>query len=177
VQNAQQKKVAQKKAAGALTKAAVTGCLVGAVGCSAPALQVRPQPAPEACPKGAVESMAKLGITPGSIGSSATLVPLGSGGARIISVKEGWTALWLWSRFEKLPQDTRMSGRLIFGDRVYGRFTQATLPEEVGGGTVPVCFELLDDGDDPGLEYRPGSTESDVKVGSAAGVKAVDRFE
>jgi len=166
----------QQKKAGALTKVAMTGCLVaGAVGCSAPALQVRPSPPPEECPKGAVESMAKLGITPGSIGDSATLKPRGS--AEIISVKEGWTTLWLWSRFEKLPQDTRFSGRLIFGERVYGRFTQATLPPEFGGGTVPVCFELLDNGDSRGMEYRPGSTESDVKVFSSGGVKAVDRFE
>jgi len=167
----------QKKKAGAVTKVAVTSCLVGAVGCSAPALQVRPAPPPEECPKGAVESMAKLGITPGSVGESATLVPMGSGGARIISVKEGWTTIWLYSRFEKLPQTTRLSGRLTFGGRVYGRFTHATLPEKVGGSTVPVCFELLDAGDDRGLEYRPGSTESDAKVYSSGGVKAVDRFE
>lgn len=178
VESAQQKKAAPKKAAGALTKVAMTGCLVaGAVGCSAPALQVRPPPAPEACPKGAVESMAKLGITPGSIGESATLLPPPNWGGRIISVKEGWTTLWLYSHFNKLPQETRLSGRLLFGDRIYGRFTQATLPEEFGGGTVPVCFELLDAGDDRGLEYRPGSTESDVKVGSSGGVKAVERFE
>jgi len=177
VDNAQQKKVAQKKAAGALTKVAMTGCVVaGAVGCSAPALQVRPQPAPEACPKGAVESMAKLGITPGSIGDAATLKLRGS--VEIISVKEGWTTLRLYSGFEKLPQDTRLSGRLIFGDRVYGRFTQATLPEYAGGGTVPVCLELQEaNGPKRGLDYEPESTENDVKVYSAAQVRAVERFE
>jgi predicted Ser/Thr protein kinase len=168
----------QKKQAGAVTKAAVTGCLAGMVGCSAPATQVRPQPPPEACPKGALESMAKLGITPGSISDDATLIPLDSDiSARIISVKEGWTSMGLWIGFKKLRAGTLLSGRLIFGDRVYGRFTQATLPKEDGGGTVPVCFELLDGRDDRGLEYRPGSTESEAKVGSSTGVKAVERFE
>jgi serine/threonine-protein kinase len=165
----------KQKKAGAVTKAAVTGCLAGMVGCSAPALQVRPQPPPEPCPKGALESMAKFGITPGRIGESATLKQFG--GAAIISVKEGWTTLWLYTDFEKLPQNTRLSGRLIFGDRVYGRFTQATLPEKKGGGTFPVCFELLDTGDDRGLIYEPGSTESEAKVLTSGGVKAVDRFE
>jgi eukaryotic-like serine/threonine-protein kinase len=71
--------------------------------------------------------------------------------------------------------DTILIGKLFFGDRVYGRFTEARLPD--GGGTIRVCLELRDQSGKRGLEPEPGSTESNMKVFDTGLVRAVDRFE
>mgnify|MGYP006198226741 CR=1 FL=1 len=54
-----------------------------------------------------------------------------------------------------LPDRTRLSGRLYFGQgRVYGRFTEARTPS---GETYPVCLELWDNGQ-LGALIEPEST-------------------
>jgi serine/threonine-protein kinase len=92
-------------------------------------------------------------------------------------VKEGWTSIRVFSGIRRieLRPDTILSGKLLFGDRVYGRFTEARLPK--GGGTVRVCMELRDGSGKRGLEREPGSTEGNVKVWDTGYVRAVDRFE
>jgi serine/threonine-protein kinase len=91
-------------------------------------------------------------------------------------VKEGWASVRLYAPWKGLPPDTILSGKLILGgERVYGRFTEARLPE--GGGTVRVCAELVEvPGGKPGEPMQPGSTADNVKVISVVTVKAVDRF-
>jgi serine/threonine-protein kinase len=74
-----------------------------------------------------------------------------------------------------LPGNTRLSGRLYFGEgRVYGRFTEARTPT---GETYTVCMELLDPSDDVGMEFEPGSPPGKVLVGPTAQVRVVDRFQ
>jgi serine/threonine protein kinase len=169
MKNPQQK---QQKGLGPVGKAITAACLTMAA-CTGP--QVRPEPQAEECPPGAVENMEKLGIKVGTKGQ-AKFPPRGE--PRPVTVKEGWSSsLYLYGGWKNLPRDTILAGKLIFGERVYGRFTEARLPEGKGGGTVRVCMELLDTGGDRGLELEPGSTEGNLKVFSAAQVRAVDRFE
>ena len=150
----------------------VAACLTMA--CPGP--QVRPTPPPEDCPPGAVEAMEKLGIKVGDEWLQVTWSARGEGSGRR-SVKEGWTSIRVFSGIRRieLRPDTILSGKLLFGDRVYGRFTEARLPK--GGGTVRVCMELRDGSGKRGLEREPGSTEGNVKVWDTGYVRAVDRFE
>ncbi|RKH59681.1 serine/threonine protein kinase [Corallococcus interemptor] len=150
----------------------IAACLTMA--CPGP--QVRPTPPPEDCPPGAVEAMEKLGI---KVGDERLEVTWGAQGANAErrSVKEGWTSMRIYSgsREIEMRTGTILSGKLLFGDRVYGRFTEARLPK--GGGTVRVCMELRDQSGKRGLEREPGSTEGNVKVWDSGFVRAVDRFE
>ena len=150
----------------------VAACLTMA--CPGP--QVRPTPPPEDCPPGAVEAMEKLGIKVGDEWLQVTWSARGEDSGRR-SVKEGWTSIRVFSGIRRieLRPDTILSGKLLFGDRVYGRFTEARLPK--GGGTVRVCMELRDGSGKRGLEREPGSTEGNVKVWDTGYVRAVDRFE
>jgi serine/threonine-protein kinase len=72
------------------------------------------------------------------------------------------------------PADTRLSGRLHFGEgRVYGRFTQARTPT---GETYPVCMELWDD-DELGSAMEPESEPGKPMLTPGADVRVVDRFQ
>ncbi|MCY1002805.1 serine/threonine-protein kinase [Myxococcus sp. MISCRS1] len=150
----------------------IAACLTMA--CPGP--QVRPTPPPEDCPLGAVEAMEKLGIKVGDETLEVTWSARGENSGRR-SVKEGWTSIRVFSGSREIGMhpDTILSGKLLFGDRVYGRFTEARLPK--GGGTVRVCMELRDGSGKRGLERQPGSTEGNVKVWDTGYVRAVDRFE
>ncbi|NNC03699.1 serine/threonine protein kinase [Corallococcus exiguus] len=150
----------------------IAACLTMA--CPGP--QVRPTPPPEDCPPGAVEAMEKLGIKVGDEKLEVTWSARGENSGRR-SVKEGWTSIRVFSGSHDIGMhpDTILSGKLLFGDRVYGRFTEARLPK--GGGTVRVCMELRDGSGKRGLEREPGSTEGNVKVWDTGYVRAVDRFE
>ncbi|QSQ25189.1 serine/threonine protein kinase [Pyxidicoccus parkwayensis] len=150
----------------------IAACLTMA--CPGP--QVRPTPPPEDCPPGAVEAMEKLGIKVGDETLQVTWSARGEDAGRR-SVKEGWTSIRVFSGSHEIGMhpDTILSGKLLFGDRVYGRFTEARLPK--GGGTVRVCMELRDGSGKRGLEREPGSTEGNVKVWDTGYVRAVDHFE
>ncbi|HYH96210.1 serine/threonine-protein kinase [Hyalangium sp.] len=169
VKNPQQK---QQKVLAPVAKAISTGAACLTMACTGP--QVRPEPPAEPCPSGAVEAMEKLGIKVGDRGDATFPV---NGDPRPITVKEGGISVRLYGRWGELPQNTLLFGKLSFGrERVYGRFTQAQLPK--GGGTVRVCAELVE-----AITGKPGepmwsrSTADDVKIGSVATVRAVDRFE
>ncbi len=168
VNSSQQK---QQKGLGSLGKVITAGVACFGVACTGP--QVRPEPPAEPCPSGAVHAMAELGI---DIGKSNTAAFLSGELREFISVREGWTRARLVGRFEGLPANTILKGRLIFGgERVYGRFTEAQ--EAEGSRTWPICMELLNTSEERGLELEPGSTAEVAKVFNSVVVKAVDRFQ
>lgn len=152
---------------GKALKVAATACTL--LGC--PGAQVRATPPPEPCPPGAVEMMAQLGIDVGDKEAWSF-----GGGARFLTVSEGWTSVRIVGRdFGDIPNGSVASGRLVFGDRVYGRLTQVRLDDT--GRTVPVCFELLTTGSKRGLEMEPGDTPSTARVFSVGFLRAVSHFE
>lgn len=136
--------------------------------CTAP--QVRPTPEPAPCPDGAVETMKTLGIE----GEQPATFPTPE--AMYFTVKEGDTTLLLLPDWGSLPQNTLLSGRLIFGDgRVYGRLTEARVP---GGATFKVCLEMRDDekGGRGAIREPDGGSES-ARIFSTVTVRAVSSFK
>lgn len=154
--------------AGKTLQAAAAACAL--LGC--PGAQVREPPSPEPCPPGAVETMEQLGIDVGNkMGWS-----FGGGGNRVLTVREGWTSVKIvGADFGDIPNGSMASGRLIFGDRVYGRMTQVQLRDT--NRTVPVCMELLDTSGNRGLELEPGSTPTAPRVFSVGYIRAVRSFK
>jgi serine/threonine-protein kinase len=76
--------------------------------------------------------------------------------------------------FGNLPRDTRLSGQLFLGEqRIYGRFTEAQLPNDER--TFPVCMELWEGR--RGLGPSRQSTPEEMKLHLAGDIKAVDRFK
>jgi eukaryotic-like serine/threonine-protein kinase len=165
VKTPQQKKpkglsAAKKAAAVGLTCTALAAC---------PGPQVRPPPPPpEPCPPGAVEAMRELGIKVGDT-SSGTFI---DESARWISVNEGKTQLRTYQKLGNVTERLYLSGRLILGERVYGRLTQARLGDRI----IPVCVELYDPANwGRGLVRRDEG--GGTTVYSTVRLKAVDRFE
>lgn len=153
--------------AGTALKAAAAACAL--LGC--PGAQVRERPPPEPCPPGAVETMKQLDIDVGD-----TMNWVFSGGNRYLTVREGWTSVEIVGRdFGDIPNGSMVSGRLVFGDRVYGRMTQVRFRDT--GRTVPVCMELLDPGGRRGLELESGTTPTAARIFSVGVIRAVSRFE
>jgi serine/threonine-protein kinase len=92
-----------------------------------------------------------------------------------ITVKEGETTLRLLLDWGKLPQNTLLSGRLIFGDgRVYGRFAEAKVP---GGDTFKVCLEVRDVEGGRGVIREPDGGPESARVFATVRVRAVSSFE
>jgi serine/threonine-protein kinase len=137
---------------------------------------VRPELPPEECPSGALKAMAGLNLKMGDKGD-ALFPPAGTGGT-VISVREGWTSMYIVGRSlgVDLPSHAILKGRLIFGaERVYGRFTQAQ--EEDGPRTWPVCLELLGEDGNRGMVIKSGSTADTARVLNTNEVKVVERFQ
>ncbi|KFA91954.1 serine/threonine protein kinase [Archangium violaceum] len=150
------------------------GCVASAGCVSTP--KARPQPPPEECPPGAAETHKRYGLRLGGI-HGAHFGPLREG-FRYVPVrdKEEVSAeiIGPWGLF---PDWTIFSGRLYSGaERVYGRFTKATLP---GGETVPVCLQMMTIGRRPplGVELEAGSTASRPIIHPSVSVQVVERFE
>jgi serine/threonine-protein kinase len=151
-----------------------------------PGAQVRKEPAPEACPAGAVETMTEtLGIPIKGTLPSKVVFPH-TGQHHPVPVREGSTSVELSGTWGKLPGGTVLQGRLSFGDgRIYGRFTEAQTPQ---GDTYKVCMQIVTGPSvrkrgggyykpGPGTEMEPGSTPDNALIFSIEDVKAVDRFE
>jgi serine/threonine-protein kinase len=136
-----------------------------------PGAQVRTAPAPEACPAGAVETMANtLGI---DIGNRVDVLFPHVGQMKPVPVREGFTSVETGETEGKLPAGSILQGRLYFGEgRIYGRFTEARTPT---GDTYKVCLEIWEKG--RGARMEPGSTSDNPLVFSIVAVEAVDRFE
>lgn len=154
------------------------------MGC--PGAQVRKEPAPQACPAGAVETMTRqLGLRLGER-HSAGMPGETQGSSEPVPVKEGPVSLELagawkagadamgWGGRVVLPDGTRLSGQLCIGEkRVYARITEAVTPT---GDTFTVCMELVDPySGKRGLEIEPDGGA--IKVHPRAAVKTVERFE
>lgn len=154
--------IVKKGYVGAACCATLTGC---------PAQQVRPTPEPAPCPVGAVETMKTLGIEIGNQYPATFPTPKLS----YVTVKEGETTLRLLLDWGKLPQNTLLSGRLIFGDgRVYGRLTEAKVP---GGDTFKVCLEMRDEEGGRGAIREPDGGPESARIFSTVRVRAVSSFE
>jgi serine/threonine-protein kinase len=169
----------QKKGLGSVGKAACTGAALLTVACTGP--QVRPTPPGEACPAGALEAMAALGI-PAELGVffRNNLPHVNGVQQDYVTVKEGWIegsekpGDFGFTTLRLEGGNLGLSGRLfICGERVCGRFTEARSRSR---GTFPVCLELWQDGK-RGFEREAGSTEDNVKILVSGRVRPVKRFE
>ena len=159
--------------------------VAAAANLACPGAQIRKEPAPQACPAGAVETMTKqLGLEIGERhgahlpgGNTYTNEPF--------PVKEGPISLELAGAWEVgldtrgrggrvvLPHGTRLSGQLCIGEKlVYGRITQAVTP---AGDTFTVCMELWDQENHRGVDIE--SDGGATKVRPRVEVKTVERFE
>ena len=158
--------------AGSLSRAATAAAACIALGCPG-GPQVRPAPPAEPCPAGAVKVMKQLGIGLGARGSAA----FGGDSDNFPTVRDGWVRIpWVGRGLGKLKYGS-VSGRLIVGERVYGRFTEAQLDD--GEERFPVCLEMYDSEDGKrGVKREPGSTDPDsARILGNVRLLAVDHFE
>ena len=157
-------RAARRVVGAAITCSALTGC---------PGAQVRPAPPPEACPEGAVEAMAKLGIRVRS-NHIATFEFVGQN-PHPFAVREGRISVFTAGDWFGMPSTTTLSGNLIFGERIYGRLTEARVNDQ----TIPVCIEMQDvEGGRGMLRERESDGGPDTAwVLSTVRLRAVSRFE
>jgi serine/threonine-protein kinase len=154
--------------------------------CLASLPQVPPErptvPPAQECPAGALEAMAALGLPLGETSS----VEWSDVRGRAVPVRED-SPIFIFGDWEPgadftgrggthvaLPDRTRLSGRLYFGQgRVYGRFTEARTPT---GETYPVCMDLFDEGE-VGMVLEPESQPGKPMVAPVSDVRVVHRFQ
>ncbi|WP_309892688.1 protein kinase domain-containing protein [Archangium sp.] len=118
--------------------AAVAVCALLDGGCTTPASQVRPMPAPVECPSDWEESHERLGIRSGEHvvlqgyeGENTERATVREGPVRVVLSGDG---------MGKLPRGALLSGTWQLGEsRFYGTFTQAQIP---GGDAYPVCLVI-----------------------------------
>jgi hypothetical protein len=116
--------------------------------------------------------MSSFGIEPGFPHGGA--LPE-QGDERVVLVREGATTLRVLGRWSNLPGNTRLFGRLHFGEgRVYGRFTEARTPK---GDRFPVCIEMHDTSGGRGVLREPGEGPGTARAFSTVTIYAVERFE
>lgn len=140
--------------------------------CSSSSPQVRPPPpAPEACPPNALENMEELGFRLGYMHTAMLNVIQGE--PHVISVNAGETQMRLALG---LRSPLLVTGQLILGDRVYGRFTSAVTRDD-RRETYPVCLELIGLDGKRGMERKPGGDADSARVFPVGYLKLVDHFE
>jgi hypothetical protein len=158
----------KQKGLGAVKKAIAAAGACTALGC--PGAQVRPPPEPAPCPPGAVEAMKERGIRVGERETGTFFLVPKSMEPTVVS--EGWTNVRVAGRWGTMG-GAILSGELIFGDRVYGRLTQARRKND----TFPVCIEVWDVDGGRGLIREPNGGPNTAKVFSSMKLQAVDHFE
>jgi serine/threonine-protein kinase len=163
---------------GDVAKAFGAACAAGQIACASPATGVRPTPLPPPpaeCPPDSLETMREMGLRVGDHhGIEFHLDPMADSKPITVYAGLGVTIRQLGS-WERLPIDTEFSGELFFGEeRVYGRFTQAHLPN---GPTLPVCLILVNRSNKFGVELEPGSAGDAARIISSERVRVVNRFE
>jgi len=141
-------------------------------------LQTRPDP--EDCPKEAITAMEQelgwsLGYEPVPILLDVTKGNLEEQRGKPPTVwKDGPVTGALINAAGKAPAGTRVDGHLwTTGDRIYGRYVRAHLP---GGRVVPICVEIGNDSDKPGIDKREGSKPGHTLGPRAADSLAVERW-
>ncbi len=134
-----------------MSKTLCVGATSAALACT-PVAQIRSEPPPEPCPPGAIEAMEEFGIRPYPylVGTGTVFWEVKS--IQITTVTEGMVKVRHARGLGTLPQWTALFGRLIFGERVYGRLTRARSPD--GKIDIPVCLEIVDAGGERGLIDR-----------------------
>jgi serine/threonine-protein kinase len=157
-----------------VSKALCMGAASATLACSSTepqVRQVRPNPPPEDCPRGAEEAMEKRGVSPGMMHGARFPGTL----RQVVFVREGYAELELIGDWREIPHGTRLVGRFIFANgRVYARLTEAHISE---GERIPVCMVLYGTDTQLGLVLKPGATADSGRVFSAASLVAVYRFE
>jgi serine/threonine-protein kinase len=139
----------------------------------------RPPPPPADCPPGAAEGHARLGIEVGDR-HDIFIAPFDwnkPNVTREVLLSEGNVTADIMGDWGNLPSRSPLYGELFFGGgRVYGRFTQARLPN---GALVPVCMEMvrMTSFRERGIAIEPGSTPKKARVENALMVQVVNRFE
>ncbi|WNG44058.1 protein kinase [Archangium minus] len=147
---------------------AAATCLVGSACASGP--QQRPPPKPAECPPGAAATLEQFRIREGE--THITYFPAFSK-TRVAIVREGPITVEQPVSWGLFPDSTRFMGHVFFGaGRVYGRFTQAILPN---GESVPVCLEWLSP-NELGIKMKPESTAEEAHIIYDPRIQAVSRF-
>lgn len=159
-------------AVGKTVGVALAACAL-ATGCPGPQVRPTSTPPPEPCPPGALEAMEKLGIRVGREGVGSFFFVAKN--SQPTTVTEGLVDVRYMGDFRDLPQPTTLSGRLIFGERVYGRLTRARSRD--GKINVPVCLEMIEDGDRRGLSYMGERGPGTAQVWSFFHFRAVNEFK
>lgn len=156
-------RAARKMIGAAVTCSALTGC---------PGAQVRSRPPPEECPSGALEAMKERNI---ELGDRALASLDLRTNAHVMTVREGRNTFIIADKFGNLPGGSTVSGRLIFGDRVYGRLTEVQTPD---GETFPVCVQLEDHTlGGVGIIRKPDVSPDTARIFSTVNMRVVRRFE
>ncbi|MBZ4414698.1 protein kinase [Myxococcus sp. XM-1-1-1] len=156
---------------GSMGKTLCVGVTSAALACTG--AQVRPEPPPEPCPPGAVAAMEKLGIRVGNEGLGTFFFEAKN--VQPTTVTEGMVNVSYARGLGDMPQNSRLSGRLIFGERVYGRLTRARSKD--GTIDIPVCLELWDRQGGRGLIDLGKRGPTTATVLSTVDLKAVREFE
>ncbi|MFY0575361.1 hypothetical protein ACN28S_14235 [Cystobacter fuscus] len=167
----------------------VTAAATAAV-CTAPGCVSGPKPAPpmpaEPCPAGSEKTRERLGLGPTEDVKVWLMTYLrGKDFTSFISVKSGPVVaepkiLPLpisnvpWNTQELIPKRTIFKGQIYTREnRVYGRFTEVTLP---GEKPMPICMEMDDGGlDEPGVEIY-GGTRGNPKIAPSALLRTMPEF-
>jgi serine/threonine-protein kinase len=170
----QEKQRKQNPVLDAIAKALCTAA-VGATAAGCPGAQVRDTPRPEECPAGSLEAMKQLGIRTGDKAGSKFPGTLPS----FVIVHEGPGArLELRGPLGQLEAGTVLTGRLLFGERVAGRFTEARTPR---GYSYRVCLEVWSAWQGVAVRGLPRQPDEGgpgtATVYAGPDVKAVERFE
>jgi serine/threonine-protein kinase len=156
--------------------AAVAVCALLDGGCTAPASQVRPTPAPVECPSDWEASHERLGIR--TAGKAVVLQGYEGENTERATVREGSVSVVLDDNMGKLPRGALLSGTWQLGEgRIYGTFTQAQIP---GEAAYPVCLVIGREeparypdgsrcpeglGTCPAPESRPGNVKTFTRFG------------
>lgn len=158
---------------GSVSKAVCVGAASLTLACAgAPVSPPSGRPPPEPCPPGAIEAMASFRLSSRDIQGTGYFE---RGNFHLMTVTEGPSVVFSGAELKDFPQNSRLSGRLIFGDRVYGRFTRARSPD--GKLDIPVCMELRDINGGLGIVYRGERGPTTAKVTSRFGLQPVEAFE
>ncbi|WNG56234.1 protein kinase [Archangium gephyra] len=146
------------------------GCIAGSACVSGP--QYRQRPAPADCPPGADATHERFNIIP-MRPDRIVIPPFGTRHSDIL-VSKGPVTAEILPPWGDLPSGILVDGELFFTKgHVYGRFTQAHLPN---GEIVPVCLQIWTT-KGLGIAMEPGSTREKARVSNIMFIQPVSRFE